>query len=410
MSGKVAFVLKGYPRLSESFIAQEVLALEMRGLDIEIVSLRHPTDRDRHPIHDEIAAPVTWLPEYLHEEPGRTLGAWLKARRLAGYREARRRWFADLKRDPTRNRVRRFGQACVVATEIAPRVQHLHAHFLHTPASVVRYAAIMTGLAWSVSAHAKDIYTTPRWDLAEKIAECRWLVTCTAANRTYLESLAPAREVTLVYHGIDGARWPPPGDRPWQRDGSDPGNPVRLVSVGRAVEKKGYATLLAALAALPPGLHWHLTHVGDGPLLQSLGCQARQSGLSSRISWLGARRQDEVLEVLRQSDLFVLAPDIAGDGDRDGLPNVMLEAQSQALAVVSTNVSGIPELIEDGVNGCLVAAGDVPELARRLATVIRDPALRCRLGREGEHRVRTVFSMETGIERLMDLFDTSEAS
>ncbi len=404
MANRVAFVLKGYPRLSETFIAQEILALERRGLAIEIVSLRHPSDRARHRLHDEIAAPVTWLPEYLHDEPRRVLDAWARARRLPGYREARRRWLADLRRDPTRNRVRRFGQACVVASEIAPRVGHLHAHFLHTPASVARYASIMTGLAWSVSAHARDIYTTPRWDLAGKIAECSWLVTCTAANRTHLEGLAPGKDVTLVYHGIDGARWPPPAPRSAARDGSDPDDPVRLVSVGRAVDKKGYRTLLAALATLPPDLHWHLTHVGDGPLLAALGDEARRKGLSPRIAWRGARRQDEVLETLKKGDAFVLAPEVAADGDRDGLPNVLLEAQSQGLPVVSTDVSGIPELVEDGVNGLLAEAGDVPGLARRLETVIRDPATRCRMGREGEGRVRRDFSMESGIDRLMRLF------
>jgi hypothetical protein len=186
----VGFVLKGYPRLSETFIAQEILALEQRGVEIQIISLRHPTDTHLHPIHDDISAPVNYLPEYLHDEPVRVARAYWKARGLPGYDKAARLWRRDLARDFTRNRVRRFGQACVLATELPAEIRQLHAHFLHTPASVARYAAIMLGLPWSCSAHAKDIYTSPEWELREKLADCHWLVTCTATNATYLSRLA----------------------------------------------------------------------------------------------------------------------------------------------------------------------------------------------------------------------------
>ena len=400
-SGRVAFLLKGYPRLSETFIAQEILALERRGLAIEIVSLRHPTDTSTHPVHDEIAAPVTYLPEYLYQEPRRVAAAWLEARRLPGYRKAFRTWARDLWRDRTPNRIRRFGQACVVAAEIAPRVGHLHAHFLHTPGSVARYAAMMTGLAWTCSAHAKDIYTIPDWEIAEKLTDCGWLVTCTAANRDHLNRLAPDPDrVSLVYHGLDLSRWPEPDTRNSARDGSDADDPVRLVSVGRAVEKKGYDDLLAALAQLPPALAWRLDHIGGGPLRECLERQARAAGLDDRITWHGAQAQDAVRQAYQDADLFVLAPRIAADGDRDGLPNVMMEAQSQGLAAVTTAVSAVPELISDGVNGLLSPPGDPTALAASLARVIRDPDLRRRMGEAGRERVAHDFAMDHGIDDL----------
>ena len=203
----VAFVLKGYPRLSETFIAHEIAALEARGLDIQIISLRHPTDRDRHPVHGEIAAPVNYLPEYLVREPVRVWRGWRAARRLGGYREAFRTWRRDLNRDPTANRIRRFGQALVLARELPGHVARLHAHFLHTPTSVARYAAIMRGLGWSGSAHAKDIWTTPDWEITEKLAECDWLVTCSASAHRRLADLAPdPAKIDLVYHGLDPDR------------------------------------------------------------------------------------------------------------------------------------------------------------------------------------------------------------
>ena len=188
--GRIAFVLKGYPRLSETFIAQEILALEQRGLDILIVSLRHPTDRATHPVHQLIRSALLYLPEYLYQEPHRIWRGWLRSRRHSGYHTALQAWLADLRRDPTPNRIRRFGQAMVLAAELPADVNHLHAHFLHTPASVARYAAMTVGLRWTVSAHAKDIWTLPAWEKRKKLAEASWVVTCTEAGRSHLASLA----------------------------------------------------------------------------------------------------------------------------------------------------------------------------------------------------------------------------
>ena len=167
---RVAFVLKGYPRLSETFIAQEIAALEKRGLEILIVSLRRPTDGALHAVHREIKAEVLYLPEYLLLEPVRLLRAAFRAGKNLS--KTLKVWLKDLARDPTPNRIRRFGQALVLAAEAPRDVAWLHAHFLHTPASVARYAAMLLGLPWSGSAHAKDIWTTPEWEKREKLAAC----------------------------------------------------------------------------------------------------------------------------------------------------------------------------------------------------------------------------------------------
>ena len=414
MPGTYAFIVKGYPRLSETFIAQEIGALERRGLKITIVSLRHPTDTHRHPMHGTIPAPVRYLPEYLIRQPVRVLRAWRGGRGRPGYGAARRVWLGDLARDPSPNRVRRFGQALVLAHEIEAEVGHLHAHFLHTPGSVTRYASLLSGLPWSVSAHAKDVWTIPEWEKAEKLAACAWCVACNALNAEHLATLAPPGRVHLVYHGLDPARFPPNPDPPSGRDGSDAHDPVRLVSVGRAVPKKGYDDLLAALARLPPALHWRFEHIGGGTLLRRLKSQARRLGLEPRIRWRGAQSHDAVLESYRRADLFVLASRTAADGDRDGLPNVLLEAQSQGLACVSTASTAIPELIEDGVTGRLVAAGDPAGLAGAIGALIADPALRRGLGQAGERRVRARFDAADGIDRLAGLFglggDEAEAA
>jgi glycosyltransferase involved in cell wall biosynthesis len=400
----LAIVMKGYPRLSETFIAQELLSLQRRGLAFAIYSLRDPTDGKSHPVHRAITAPVRYLPEYLYKAPLRVLRAWRAVRDLPGYRPARGRWVADLWRDPTPNRVRRFGQAMVLAAELPESVRHLYVHFLHTPGSVTRYAAAMRGLSWSASAHAKDIYTIPDWEKADKLADMAWLVTCTAANVAHLRAAAPASadKVHLQYHGLDGTRFAAAERAPSMADGT-PGRPVRILSVGRAVPKKGYDRLLDALALLPRDLAWTFEHVGGGDLLPALKARAAALGIAGRCAWRGSAAQEQVLGHLRAADLFVLASRIAGDGDRDGLPNVLMEAQSQGLACLSTAVSAIPELIRDGDTGLLVPPDDVPALAAALERLIRDPALRRRLGEAGEVRVRGEFAHHATIGSLLAL-------
>lgn len=405
MTSPHVFVLKGYPRLSETFIAEEILGLERRGFDIRIVALRRPTDESIHPVHRDIRAPVAYLPEYLHDDPLRVLGAWWRMRRRPGYGAARRQFLADLRRDPTRNRFRRFGQALVLADEMPEGAAHLHAHFIHTPASVVAYAALLAGLPWTCSAHAKDIWTSAAWDLAGKLAAARWTVTCTRAGRDRLDALSPPdRPVRLNYHGLALDRFRPlPLLRP-RRDGGDAADPVRLLAVGRAVDKKGFDLLVEALARLPRDRHWRLVHIGGGPALAALKARAAAAGIAERIAWLGPRDQAAVLEQYREADLFVLPCRVTGDGDRDGLPNVLVEAQSQGLACLSTEVGGVPELIADGINGRLVPPDDPGALAEALGALIGDPDHRRALGRAGQRRVARDFDSAASLDALARLF------
>lgn len=405
---RVAFVLKGYPRLSETFIAQEIAALERRGLDILIVSLRKPSDARVHPVHREIRAPVLYLPEYLLLEPLRVIRSWWKVRDTGNYRKARALWWKDFLRDLTANRMRRFGQALVLAAELPKDVAKLHAHFLHTPASVARYAAALLGLPWSGSAHAKDIWTTPEWEKREKLAACEWLVTCTAANRDHLAALAPPGRVELVYHGIDLARWRPASAPPRARDGRNAADPVVILSVCRLVEKKGTEVLLEALARIDRRLHWKFVHAGGGPLKARLAQRAAELGIA--VDWRGALTQEELLKAYAQADVFALASRVARDGDRDGLPNVLAEAQSQALPCVATRVSAIPELVRDGQTGILVAENDADALARALETLIVSPARRRALGHAGQSRVVESFGLDSNIGLLERRFGLADAN
>lgn len=407
VEGVVGVVVKGYPRLSETFIAQELLGLQARGLRLNIISLRQPYDPATHPIHDEIDALVSYLPEYLWREPLRVLRSWWAARRLPGYRDARGKFFRDLRRDPTPNRIRRFGQACVLAHEADADLALLYAHFLHTPASVARYAASMIGVPFAISAHAKDIWTTPAWEKREKLHDAAWLTTCTANGAAHLRLLddraAGASKVHLNYHGLDFSRFPPRRAQRPSRDGCYPNDPIVIASVGRLVEKKGYDDLLTALAELPRELHWRLVHIGGGPLAQTLSAQAEKLGVAGNIEWRGRQAQSGVQELLATADMFVLASKIAGDGDRDGLPNVLMEAQSQSVPCIATAVSAIPELIEDGRTGRLVSPGDPLALAGTIAELAGDPAQRRRLAENAFAKLRSDFQMEGGHDAIAAL-------
>jgi len=404
---KIIVLLKGYPRLSETFIAQELLGLEKAGLQLVLVSLRRPTDKKRHAVHDEIQAPVHYLPEYLHQEPIRVLRALFASRKLPGFRTAFAQFRSDLRRDFTRNRFRRFGQAAVLVNEWPEDGGWLHAHFIHTPASVAAYASQILDIPWSVSAHAKDIWTSKDWELSSKLASARWAVTCTRTGFEHLQSLGPddVSHIHLSYHGLDLDRFPHfDGLRP-PRDGSSSDDPVTMISVGRAVEKKGYDVLLNALARLPSDLHWRFVHAGDGGERPKLRKLAHDLGIDSKITWLGAVNQKDVLQAYRTADIFALACRITSDGDRDGLPNVLVEAASQRLTCVATDISGIPELFKDNENGLLVPSEDPQALAEALERAIRDPELRNRLGQAAEQKVRGSFDYHSSVGQLKALFE-----
>ncbi len=399
-AARLGFVLKGYPRLSESFIAQEIANLEARGFAIEIYSLRRPTDKTHHPVHDVIKAPVSYLPEYLHHEPARVMNAARKARALPGFDDAWQLFRKDFARDKTRNRVRRFGQAMVLAAEAPSVVTHFHAQFLHTPSSVARYAGMMSGRPWSFSAHAKDIFTIPAWEKSEKLNDALFGVTCTKSGVDHLNVLGTPRfgPVALMYHGIELSKFAKPAR------GSHRGAPLRLVSVGRAVPKKGYASLLDALAVIPDEVDWRFEHIGGGELRAALQDQAKALKIADRITWQGPQSQEKVVELLARADVFLLASQNQTDGDRDGVPNVLLEAMAMGVPVIATHAGAIPEAISHDATGILVSPGDSWGMARAVTALAKDEDQRLKLGRAGAGHVSAAFDSRPWADQLAALF------
>jgi glycosyltransferase involved in cell wall biosynthesis len=214
-----------------------------------------------------------------------------------------------------------------------------------------------------------------------------------------LRSLARQPDkVKLIYHGLDFAHLPAPVHLRARRDGSDAADPVVILSIGRKVEKKGFGDLLDALALLPRTLHWRFEHVGAGELGDLLKAQADRLGIAERCTWLGAQPQKQVFAALARADLFVLASKKAADGDQDGLPNVLMEAAHQGLAIVSTRAAAIGEFIEDGSNGLLVPPGAPEALAGAIARMIAHPDLRQQFAHRAAETVRTRFSFDAGVD------------
>jgi glycosyltransferase involved in cell wall biosynthesis len=398
---RLAIVVKGFPRLSETFVARELEALEVRALDFTLHALRRPGP-DAKLVDNRVRATPRYLPEYLHDEPLRVVRAFVAARRLPGFGAAWNAFRRDWPRDVGRARLRRLGQACVLALELPPTVRHVHAHFAHSPTSVVRYAAKMRGVSYSISAHAKDIWTAPDWDLAEKISDAAFVSVCNRSGEARLVGLGDPGRIHLIYHGLPH-RSLSTQTHAQLRDGSDAHAPVRLVCVARAVEKKGLRTLIAALTQLPPGLAFELHHIGSGPLLDELRGLALRSGAAAKITWHAAQPHAQVLAALDASDLFVLPANIAGDGDRDGIPNAILEAQGRGVPVLTCAAGGVGEVVEDQVTWRLVPAGDSKGLAAALADLIANPQKRAVLGAAGFAQVRDRFDAENGYDRLAEL-------
>ncbi len=389
----LGMLLKGYPRISETFIANEIRLLEEAGLAIRILSMRPGREAITHPVVAAIRARVDYLPETFLKNAHRLLFRNLRlalrrpGRWAAGLHLALRR----LARGGNPASLRHFLQAGWLVERVLPAsgIAHLHAHFAHSPASVALYASVLAGLPFSFTAHAKDIYTTDPAQLREKIARARFVVTCTGYNAQHLGRVAAglATPIHRLYHGIDTRFFDPGGALRFEAR-----PPFRILTVARLIAKKGIPTILDGLARLKgEGLSFAYTLVGEGPERERVAGLVRKLGLEGVCRLAGTLAHEAVREEYRRADLFVLGSEIAADGDRDGIPNVLVEAMCMGVPVAATRVSAIPELVEDGKTGLLVPPGDAAGLARAMHRLLCDPGLRRQILPAARARVLAAF-------------------
>jgi len=363
-SERVGYVVKRYPRYSETFIVNEILAHEKAGLSLDIFALRQSSDTHFQDTIAKVRAPVTYLPASNVLSAGefwRELMATIKdlPGSVSGLNAARNEVARDVY------------QAALLALQVQEKgITHLHAHFATSTTTVARLAALFSGITYSFTAHAKDIFheSVNHHDLLQKIQDASSVITVSDYNVDFLQDKFghAASKVQRIYNGLDLSRLLY----------SDPKNrPPRIVAVGRLIEKKGFSDLIAACAELQQSnINFECHIIGGGPLEDSLNKDILKYNLQDKVKTLGPRPQREVIASLQQAAVFAAPCVVGADGNRDGLPTVLLEAMALGAPCISTDVTGIPEAIKHNQTGLIVPQKNALELARGLTEFIKPTA------------------------------------
>lgn len=397
---KLAYIIGTYPSLTTTFIDREIKILRTWGVQIKVVSIRRPLNK-LSPEQVELQRDVM----YLLPVPILSF-IWGHLYFALIHPDIYFRTFFYLLTRPHPNLKSRwmtllhFGEGVWAAQVL--RIQsceHIHAHFMDRATTIALVASRLLSTTYSFTAHARDIYVDPVLEV-EKLSEAKFVTTCTAYNKDYLSRRLQnglGEKVKCIYHGLDVVNYQPVTPTPTLK-------PL-LVSVGQLKEKKGFTYLLQACRLLK---YWDYEFqcelIGNGPLYKSLAAEIHQLCLEDVVTLCGERTHHEVIQKYRESAIFVLPSVLASDGDRDGIPNVILEAMAMNLPIVSTKTSGIPEVLKDGVNGLLIPPADPYALAKALAFLIDNPSLRLKFGKRGRQTVIEKFSLERNVCELMSEF------
>lgn len=403
---QIAYILKGFPRISETFISNEILQLEQYGISLRIFSMRHPRENFSHDSVQRIKARVDYLPTELLLDFPRLIvpNIFLAAKQPATYGKAlaiARRRFQRTRKIATLKHLLQAGYMTWHFLRQDETIQHLHGHFAHSPTSVTMFAAILADKPFSFTAHAKDIYTSNTEQLREKIEAAEFVVTCTQANADYLGEVAKGCKTPIhcIYHGIDLTLFTNNIQIPTLN------TPYRLFTIARLTEKKGLPTLYRALAILKAqGVPFQHVLIGDGDDREKILTLIDDLKLNDICTWLGTRTHDEVLAQFKKSDLFILPCEIAENGDRDGIPNVLVESLAMGVPAISTNVSAIPEVLIDGKTGRTVEPKNPELLAKTILEVLADESLRHSLITQGRQWVNERFDNRYWHKELAELF------
>ena len=406
---RVAYVMSRFPKLTETFVLDEMIAVERHGAAVELFPLlRERTDR----VHAEA---VPWIPRahylpflspailasnvaLLVRRPRRYLGAL--GAMLAG---TARSWNFLLGGIGIFPKVAHMARRMEVLG-----VRHVHCHFANHPALAGFLVHRLTGIPYSFTAHGSDL-NVDRTMLPQKVREAAFVVTISETNRRLIEQTCggPVANLAVVHVGIDGRRFvptdraaPPEGDR-----GGPDGEPARILCIGTLHEVKGQRHLIAAARILAArGTPFVLSFVGDGPDRAELEALAASVPAAGRVEFLGQQTRDRIVELLGTADLLVAPSVPTAEGKREGIPVVLIEAMASGVAVVASHLSGIPELVEDGVTGLTVPPGDEAGLAAAIGGLLADPGRRAELAAAGRRKVETDFDLDTNAARLVGMF------
>jgi glycosyltransferase involved in cell wall biosynthesis len=408
-SVRVAYVMSRFPKLTETFVLDEMIAVERHGATVELFPLLR--ERAAH-VHPEA---LPWIPRahylpfvspaivvsnvaLLVRRPRRYLGAL-----AAMLRGTARSWNFLL------GGIGIFPKVVHAARSMERLgVRHVHCHFANHPALAGFLIHRLTGIPFSFTAHGSDL-NVDRTMLPQKVREAAFVVTISETNRALIEATCggPAPNLVVVHVGIDGRRFTPHGPRD-AADGAS--RPARILCVGTLHEVKGQRHLIAAARLLAErGSAFQLSFVGDGPDRAELEALAAGVGAPGAVTFLGQLTRDRIVELLADADLLVAPSVPTASGKREGIPVVLIEAMASGVAVVASRLSGIPERVEDGVTGLTVTPGDAAGLATAIAGLLGDPDRRAALAAAGRRRVEADFDLDRNAARMVDLFRRSAA-
>ncbi len=400
---KLVYIIGSYPVLTTTFIDREIQLLRAWGISLLIIAIRQPQTAlspEQEALRKDVSYMLplnvmSFLRGHLH----------FLLRKPAVYFSL---LFSLIKRPHPHAQdiwktVLHFLEGVYAAHLIRQDAcDHIHAHFADRAATVALVASRLLDISYSLTAHAADIFVHPVL-LSEKISNASFVATCTAYNRTHLTTLvgeAVQPKIKCIYHGLDTSHY-----QGFQQPASEL---IRILAVGQLKEKKGFQYLIQACRSLKDlGYDFECGIIGEGPLHQALDEQIRTLKLEGNVTLYGALPHQEVIQKYRQASIFVLPSVLGADGDRDGIPNVILEALAMQLPVISTAHSGIPEVIQNGVNGLLVSPTDAPALASALVRLIDNPGLRRTLGATGRQVVLDRFDLERNVRCLFQEFQRS---
>ena len=402
---KIGYVLKRFPRLSETFILNEILELERLGAQIQIYSLIDVTlleaESLRHGLVRELKSPVAYL------TPRQPLKKWrVKVGRFDDSGFVQRSLKEICGGDVPHDSILLLLAALLGNLARAQGVGHLHAHFGTEATHLAMLVSRLAGIPYSFTAHAKDIYdqSVDGALLRQKIREAKFVVTVSDYNRRHLAELVTeemATKLIRLYNGIDLDRFQP--------DQSTLRKSDLILAVGRLEQKKGFQDLIQACALLGDTRPVRCLIVGEGRERQTLENEIRRLSLGEQVVLAGAQTQEQLIKTFKLATVLVLPCVISSTGDRDALPTVLLEAMAAGLPVISTRLAGIPEIIEDGKTGLLVPPGEPAQLARAIAEVLDHPELQQSFGRAGRAKVERLFDLRKNVPVLFELFRRSLA-
>jgi len=405
---RIAYVMSRFPKLSETFVLSEILALERRGVRVDVYPLLRERAAIVHPDAERVAAVARYEP-FLSPAIAASQLAWL-ARRPRAYLRALRDVLAETWGSPNFfvGALGIFPKVAHMARRMeADGVTHVHCHFANHPAVAGLIVRRLTGIPFSFTAHGSDLHKDRRM-LPRKVAEAAFVATVSHDNRRLILAECgdgAAAKVHVVRAGVDTTLFAPPDARP------PGGDALRIACVGTLHEVKGQAHLVEACRLLAgEGVAVSCRLVGDGPDRADLEAAIAAAGLAGRVVLAGPLTRDAVADELRRADVLVAPSVPTREGRREGIPVVLMEAMSSGLPVVASAISGIPELVEDGVSGLLVPPGDAAAIAAALRRLAAEPPLRDRMGRAARRRVVSAFDLERSAAELARRFGAEVAA